>query len=56
MMLQDNQKLVVSPLPFVKIPPGHYCVIKDPIDKRYSVGVGVGAGQTRSPTVIAASL
>ena len=33
-MLQDNQKLVAGPLPFVKIPPGHYTVVINPIDKR----------------------
>lgn len=34
LMLQDNQRLVAGPHPFVKIPLGHYCVVKDPIDKR----------------------
>ena len=34
MMLQDNHKLVAGPLPFVKIAPGKYCVIANPIDKR----------------------
>lgn len=33
LILQDNHKLVAGPLPFVKIPPGHYCVVCDPIDR-----------------------
>ena len=31
-MLADNQKLTSGPLPFVVIPPAHYCVVIDPID------------------------
>ncbi|KAJ7385524.1 hypothetical protein OS493_015096 [Desmophyllum pertusum] len=30
-ILQDNHKLVEGPLPFVVIPPGHYCVIENPV-------------------------
>jgi len=33
-MLQDNHKLIAGPLPFVKLPPGKYCVISNPTDKR----------------------
>ena len=36
LILQDNHKLVAGPLPFVIIPPGHYTVIINPIDKRYT--------------------
>ncbi|XP_065921043.1 major vault protein-like [Dysidea avara] len=32
LMLADNQKLSAGPLPFVVIPPGHYCVVQNPID------------------------
>ena len=32
LMLADNQKLIAGPLPFVVIPPGHYCVVQNPID------------------------
>ncbi len=32
LMLRDNQKLVAGPHPFVKVPPGHYCIVKNPID------------------------
>ena len=32
LMLADNQKLTTGPLPFVVIPPGHYCVVQNPID------------------------
>ncbi|XP_073239748.1 major vault protein-like [Porites lutea] len=31
LILQDNHKLVEGPLPFVVIPPGHYCVIENPV-------------------------
>ncbi|XP_077992028.1 major vault protein-like isoform X2 [Glandiceps talaboti] len=30
-VLQTNEKLVAGPLPCVVIPPGHYCIVKDPI-------------------------
>ena len=32
LMLRDNQKLVAGPHPFVKVPPGYYCIVKNPID------------------------
>lgn len=31
LILQDNHQLVAGPLPFVVIPPGHYCVIQNPV-------------------------
>jgi len=31
LILQDNHQLVEGPLPFVVIPPGHYCVIENPV-------------------------
>lgn len=31
LILQDNHELVEGPLPFVVIPPGHYCVIENPV-------------------------
>ena len=31
-MLQDNHKLMAGPLPFIKIPPAHYCIVTNPID------------------------
>lgn len=31
LILQDNHQLVAGPLPFVVIPPGHYCVIRNPV-------------------------
>ena len=34
LILQDNHKLVNGPLPFVKIQPGHYCIVNNPIDRR----------------------
>lgn len=34
LILQDNHKLVAGPLPFIKIPPGHYTVVVNPIDQR----------------------
>jgi len=33
LMMQDNHKLVAGPLPFIKIPPGHYCIVTNPIDR-----------------------
>ncbi|XP_028390811.1 major vault protein-like [Dendronephthya gigantea] len=37
-ILQDNHRLIKGPLPFVVIPPGHYCEIKDPVKKPCSPG------------------
>lgn len=34
LILQDNHKLVNGPLPFIKIQPGHYCIVNNPIDRR----------------------
>ncbi|XP_062500939.1 major vault protein-like [Corticium candelabrum] len=31
--LLENQRLVAGPLRFVIVPPGHYCVVQDPIDR-----------------------
>lgn len=33
LIIQDNHKLVDGPNPFVRIPPGYYCVVQDPIDQ-----------------------
>lgn len=32
-ILQDNHVLVKGPLPFVVVPPGHFCEIKNPVKK-----------------------
>ncbi|XP_019849373.1 PREDICTED: major vault protein-like isoform X1 [Amphimedon queenslandica] len=32
LVLQDNHSLEAGPLPFVTIPPGHYCRVEHPID------------------------
>uniref|UniRef100_A0A1X7ST65 Major vault protein repeat domain-containing protein n=1 Tax=Amphimedon queenslandica TaxID=400682 RepID=A0A1X7ST65_AMPQE len=32
LVLQDNHSLEAGPLPFVTIPPGHYCQVEHPID------------------------
>ena len=31
MILQDNNVLVTGPLPFVVVPPGHYCIVENPV-------------------------
>ncbi|XP_050395354.1 major vault protein [Patella vulgata] len=36
-VLQNNEKLLTEPCPMVKIPPGHYCIIKNPMSK-YKAG------------------
>lgn len=38
LILQDNHKLVEGPLPFVVIPPGHYCVIENPVKQSCEPG------------------
>ncbi|KAK3739811.1 hypothetical protein QZH41_009059, partial [Actinostola sp. cb2023] len=38
MILQDNHVLVEGPLPFVVIPPGHYCTILNPVKEPHKPG------------------
>jgi major vault protein len=38
MILQDNLELVKGPLPFVVIPPGHYCTIQNPVKEPHKLG------------------
>ena len=34
LILSQNEKLVSGPTSFVKIPPGHFCVVLHPLDKK----------------------
>ena len=36
LVLSENEKLVSGPTSFVKIPPGHFCVVLHPLDKKYA--------------------
>ena len=36
LVLQDNHALQVGPLPFITVPPAHFCTIRHPIDKRFA--------------------
>ncbi|EDO49176.1 predicted protein [Nematostella vectensis] len=38
MILQDNYVLVKGPLPFIVVPPGHYCVIENPATDTHEPG------------------
>ncbi|KAK0051986.1 major vault protein, partial [Biomphalaria pfeifferi] len=48
LMLQSHEKLVAGPLPMIVIPPGHYCIVNDPI-RSYSRGgkCDLDLGQTK---------
>ena len=37
LVLQDNHTQEAGPLPFVTIPPGHYCTVNNPIDRRFVI-------------------
>lgn len=47
LIIQDNHKLVDGPNPFVRIPPGYYCVVQDPIDQRLVVAFTIARGSGR---------
>ena len=34
LVLQDNNQLTCNPQPFVVVPPGSYCTVNNPVDKR----------------------
>lgn len=44
LIIQDNHKLVDGPNPFIRVPPGYYCVVQDPIDKRLVVAFSITRG------------